>query len=146
MNGQDGSSGNNSLREGIRVYYCHNSHNSNGQAATLAELGIQGNVAVEPVPCSGKVDPRYMLKALEAGARAICVLTCPTGDCKMMEGNLRAARRVHTVRELLREAGLDPNAVQIFDPSSFEEPMSPATTTASPFPEEEQQQALRRVA
>ena len=69
------------------------------------------------VPCGGRIDPRYLLKALESGAEAVCVFTCARGHCKRMEGNLRATRRIDAVRELIAEAGADPETVQIFLPA-----------------------------
>ncbi len=109
------------INAGIRVYYRRNSAHANEIPAAISKLELMDDVFVEPVPCSGRIDPRYMLKAFEGGARAVCVLACPTGKCRMLEGNLRAARRVFAVRQLLAEAGLGPDAVRIFVPGSVEE-------------------------
>jgi len=70
-------------------------------------------MALETVPCGGRIDPRYILKAFEGGALAVLVLACPKGHCKSMEGNLRALRRVNFVKDLLAEAGLDAGSVQV---------------------------------
>jgi coenzyme F420-reducing hydrogenase delta subunit len=102
---------------GIRVYYCRNAVEGNIVPAELADLGMREDVALEAVPCGGRVDPRYILKAFEGGAYAVCVLTCPISHCKLMEGNIRATRRVELAREMLAEAGIDPEAVQIIMPS-----------------------------
>jgi len=99
----------------IRVYYCHNAVQGEVPAELLSLEGK--DVILEAVPCSGKVDPRYVLKAFEAGARAVCILGCPIGCCKSIEGNLRAVRRVRATRELLEEAGLDPDALEVYLPS-----------------------------
>ncbi len=105
----------------IRVYYCRNAAQLDQMPAALAELDLSDRVALEPVPCSGRIDPRYLLKAFESGTEAVCVVTCPKDECKRMEGNLRATSRVRAVRELLAEAGLDPNGLQIFTPGTPEE-------------------------
>ncbi len=105
----------------IRVYYCRNSAHVKEIPGALAKLGLRDDVVLEALPCGGKADPRYLLKAFEGGARAVCVLACPKGQCKMMEGNFRAARRAYTVREMLSEVGLDPDSVQIYLPNSVEE-------------------------
>ena len=115
-----------SIDGGIRVYYCRNAKNGSGTPKALIKLGLREDVALEAVPCSGRVDPRYILKAFESGVSAVCIMTCPNGDCKLMEGNLRAVGRTNSVRKLLSEAGLDPDTVQIFlpegsDSQSFEE-------------------------
>lgn len=100
----------------IRIYYCRNCVEGNVVPAELADLGMRDDVALEAVPCGGRIDPRYLLKAFESGAQAVCVLTCPIGECRLMEGNLRAARRVELTREYLAEAGIEPGAVEIIVP------------------------------
>jgi len=72
------------------------------------------------MPCGGKIDPRYILKAFELGAAAVCVLVCPVFLCRSLEGSARAGRRIDLVKELMAEAGLDPNAVALFRPESLE--------------------------
>jgi coenzyme F420-reducing hydrogenase delta subunit len=74
------------------------------------------DVALEAVPCSGRIDPRYILKAFEGGASKVCLLACPEGECKLLEGNLRAVKRIESARELLAEAGVDPFSVRMFQP------------------------------
>lgn len=103
----------------IRVYFCRNAVNGELPKALL-ELQMREDVAVEAVPCGGRIDPRYLLKAFESGARAACILTCPIGECRMMQGNLRAERRIAAVSELLGEAGMDAGAVRMFAPESSE--------------------------
>ena len=102
----------------IRLYYCRNAVLNNELPAELAKLEAQDNVILESVPCGGRIDPRYILKAFESGADSVCILTCPAGECKLMEGNLRAALRVQSARELLEEAGVDPQCLQIFMPET----------------------------
>lgn len=102
----------------IRVYYCRNCSHAGEIPGALAKLGGLVRVGVEAVPCSGRIDPRYLLKAFESGTQAVCVLGCPTGQCKLMEGNLRTTRRVQAVRQILSEVGLNPDSVQIHVPVS----------------------------
>ncbi len=59
-----------------------------------------------PLPCSGRIDIRYLTKAFETGADGVGVITCKTGDCRYLEGTLRAKKRAQAVDELLEEAGL----------------------------------------
>ncbi len=111
----------NENNSGIRIYFCRNMAGSTQAQTSLAKLGSMADVHLQSVPCSGKIDPRYVLKAFESGASAVCVLACCQGHCKRMEGNLRALRRVGAVRELLAEAGLDADSVQVFMPDRQEE-------------------------
>ncbi len=58
------------------------------------------------VPCSGKVDLLYLLKLFETGADGVLLMTCKEGECRYLEGNLRARRRADAVDMLLEEIGL----------------------------------------
>lgn len=106
---------------GIHIYYCNNAVPGGRKPEALAKLEASGCAAAESVPCGGRIDPRYILKAFEAGARAVCVLACPVGHCRSLEGNLRLARRAEFARELLREAGMNPQSVRVFLPSGLDE-------------------------
>jgi len=69
--------------------------------------GVQGmEVRVIPLPCSGKADILYLTKSFETGADGVAVVTCKRGDCRYIEGNLRAQKRVEAVDALLEEIGL----------------------------------------
>ena len=68
---------------------------------------VNGNTPnVIPLPCSGKADILYLTKAFETGADGVAVVTCKEGECRYMEGNLRAKKRVEAVDTLLDEIGL----------------------------------------
>jgi len=103
-------------RADIRIYYCRNSVPNGRIPGSLARLEQRMDVALEAVPCSGRIDPRYILKAFEGGASKVCLLACPEGECKLLEGNLRAIKRIEAARELLAEAGVDPCSVRMFQP------------------------------
>ena len=86
----------------------------------LAKLGQRPGVALEAIPCSGRIDPRYILKAFEGGASKVCLLACPDGECKLLEGNRRAVNRIEAAREFLEEAGIAPCSVRMFQPKDPE--------------------------
>ena len=120
----------------IHIYYCRNAV-AGGMPSVLADLGLRGDVLLEAVPCSGRLDPRYMLKAFESGARKIGILACPRGQCKSMEGNLRAITRVRMVKDLLHESGLNPKLVKIVLPTdTSESALSTAAEELSKFVDE----------
>ena len=58
------------------------------------------------LPCSGKLDILYLTKAFDTGADGVAILVCKEGECRYMEGNMRAGKRAQAVDELLQEAGL----------------------------------------
>ena len=65
------------------------------------------------LPCSGKVDIPYMVKAFETGADGVLVLTCPQGQCHNLEGNLRAQKRAQAVNSLNIEVGLGDGHIKV---------------------------------
>ncbi|MFN8178848.1 MAG: hydrogenase iron-sulfur subunit [bacterium] len=60
------------------------------------------------VPCSGRVNPLFILKAFERGADGVLVSGCHPGDCHYVQGNYFARRRFTALRALLSFVGLDP--------------------------------------
>jgi F420-non-reducing hydrogenase iron-sulfur subunit len=66
------------------------------------------HVIVRQMPCSGKVDVQYLFHAIEGGARGLCIVTCPKGECHLAQGNYRAEVRIRTVQRLLCEIDIDP--------------------------------------
>ena len=73
------------------------------------------------LPCTGKLQPEHLLKAFEAGADAVCVITCAQDDCHYLEGSQRTERRVEYVRELLDEIGLGADRLTVFHLAASEE-------------------------
>jgi F420-non-reducing hydrogenase iron-sulfur subunit len=67
------------------------------------------------MPCTGMTREVVLLKAFEAGADAVVVLACPEGTCRYLEGNLRARKRVATVKKLLDEIGLDGRRLNFYN-------------------------------
>jgi coenzyme F420-reducing hydrogenase delta subunit len=69
------------------------------------------------LPCSGKLDILYLTKAFETGADGVAVMTCKEGECRYMEGNLRARKRARAVDELMGEAGLGKGRIKVIQMS-----------------------------
>jgi F420-non-reducing hydrogenase iron-sulfur subunit len=97
----------------VIVYVCHNSI-PNG--VPLPRQWVQNGlrIVVHEVPCSGKMDGQYLMHALEGGARGVCVISCPKGECRLGQGNYRAEIRIRTIRRLLAEVGLEPERAELF--------------------------------
>ena len=80
------------------------------------------NIKVILVPCSGRVDPVYLLHALEKGADGVYVTGCMEGDCHFVTGNYKAKKRVAYIREMLDEMGLEQDRVQMFNIAASDAP------------------------
>jgi len=97
----------------IAVFHCINTF------ADSAVLPIAENehfsVKSYKLPCSSMVKDVYLLRAFEAGADAVLVFVCPEGQCRYVEGNIRAAKRVQFVKRLLDEIGIDARRLALFN-------------------------------
>jgi coenzyme F420-reducing hydrogenase delta subunit/Pyruvate/2-oxoacid:ferredoxin oxidoreductase delta subunit len=60
------------------------------------------------MPCAGKIDIDYLLKAFTYGADGVLVLGCHPDNCKSQQGILHARWRVEQTQTMLAEAGVDP--------------------------------------
>ena len=80
------------------------------------------NVKIVLVPCSGRVAPIYLLRALQDGADGVYVTGCMEGDCHFLNGNIKAKKRVNYIREMLSEIGIEPERVQMFNISASDAP------------------------
>ena len=85
-------------------------------ADTAGALRVQypANVKLVKLPCTGKTDIRYILKAFEEGADGVYIVACPVGNCHHSRGNERALRRVTKAKELLDKIGLGSQRLDIF--------------------------------
>jgi F420-non-reducing hydrogenase iron-sulfur subunit len=89
----------------VHVFCCSTSL----QAADLqdAERSLSDTeLKVISLPCSGKVNMPYLVKAFESGAHGVMVVTCKKDDCRYIQGSFRAKNRVQAVDELIAEIGL----------------------------------------
>lgn len=95
----------------IYLFYCATSFDP----AELAQDSDAGRdeIKVVPLPCSGKIDVLYLIKAFETGADGVAVVTCKPGDCRYLEGNLRARKRAEAVDALLGETGLGKGRMRV---------------------------------
>jgi F420-non-reducing hydrogenase iron-sulfur subunit len=95
----------------VALFYCQNTPGSGENERRSLEKRFGGSLRLYPLPCGGRLDARQLLRALEEFADAAFVITCPTGECRYFEGNLRAKKRVQWVREIIRSIGLEDERV-----------------------------------
>lgn len=99
----------------IYLFFCSNSFDTDTVRRYCA--GQKGEeLKTISLPCSGKVDLLYLIKAFETGADGVMVITCKQDACRYLEGNLRAARRVEAVDSLLEEIGLGRGRIKVVKP------------------------------
>ena len=97
----------------IKVFHCINVF----PVGDPVRLDSGGKLHLEFVkmPCSSMVKDVFLLRAFESGADGVIVLVCPEGQCRYLEGNIRAKKRVAWVQNLLDEIGLDGARLALFN-------------------------------
>ena len=71
------------------------------------------SVRIIRVPCSGRIDPVFVVRAFQRGADGVLVSGCHPGDCHYNKGNYYARRRMMMLTKLLEFSGLDPRRIQM---------------------------------
>jgi coenzyme F420-reducing hydrogenase delta subunit len=95
----------------LALFYCQNTPGSSERERQALEREYGQALRLFPLPCSGRLEPLHLLRALEEFADASYLVACPEGTCRYMEGNRRAEKRVARTRELLRDVGLEAERV-----------------------------------
>ncbi len=85
-------------------------------------LQYPSNIKIILVPCTGKVDVLYILRAFEKGADGVYVVGCLEGDCHFNNGNFRARKRVEQAQQILDAIGVGGERAQMYNLSSSEAP------------------------
>ena len=52
------------------------------------------------VPCSSRVDPAFVIKAILEGADGVFVAGCHPGDCHYIKGNYYTRRKIAALKEM----------------------------------------------
>ena len=71
-----------------------------------ARMHYPETVRIVRVPCSGRVDPMFVLKGFQKGFDGVMVLGCHPGDCHYAKGNYYARRRIALLQDLLVSLGI----------------------------------------
>ena len=82
------------------------------------QVGLTGktfplNLSIIRVPCSGRIDPRFVLYALEKGFDGIILGACYPENCQYIGGNYDLEKRVDLLKELLKSRGIDEKRVHL---------------------------------
>ncbi len=97
----------------IIAFLCHWCSYAGADLAGINRIQYPPNIRIIRLPCSGRVNPLYVIKALEQGADGVLVSGCHPGDCHYSEGNLYARRRFAVLKKLLEYVGIDPRRFQL---------------------------------
>ena len=96
----------------IVAFLCNWCSYAGADLAGSSRLTYPPNVRVVRVPCSGRVNPLFIMSCFKKGYDGVLVAGCHPGDCHYVKGNYFARRRMPLVQELLQYLGLEPERIR----------------------------------
>ena len=96
----------------ILAFLCNWCSYAGADLAGTSRFQYPPNVRVIRVPCSGRVNPIFIVEALRQGADGVLVSGCHPGDCHYLAGNYFARRRFALLQRYLEYLGIEKGRVQ----------------------------------
>ena len=96
----------------ILGFLCNWCSYAGADLAGVSRFQYPPNIRIVRVPCSGRVSPPMILRALQKGVDGVLVSGCHPGDCHYSSGNYYARRKLVLLKRLLEHVGLEPDRVQ----------------------------------
>jgi heterodisulfide reductase subunit D len=81
--------------------------------AGTSRISYPTNVKIIRVMCSGRIEPAFILNALETGADGVLVAGCHPGDCHYRAGNQQAEKRIEKTKKLLDMVGVGSDRLRL---------------------------------
>ncbi|MGB9740321.1 MAG: hydrogenase iron-sulfur subunit [Candidatus Bathyarchaeia archaeon] len=81
----------------------------------MAMLKYPANVRTMRVPCTGILQVQQILEAFKAGAQGVMVVGCKPDGCHYEVGSQKAQRKVELAKMLLKEYGIEPERLEMFN-------------------------------
>lgn len=104
----------------IAGFLCNWCSYTGADLAGTSRLQYPANIRIIRMMCTGRMDPAFIFKALQAGADGVLVSGCHPGDCHYQEGNFKALRRAHLLKHVLKAMGIHPDRFRLIWVSASE--------------------------
>ncbi len=96
----------------ILAFLCNWCSYAGADLAGTSRIQYPPNVRVIRVPCSGRINPLFILKALQSGIDGVLVSGCHPGDCHYISGNYIGRRKSATFKRFIEFLGIEQGRVQ----------------------------------
>jgi len=104
----------------ILAFLCNWCSYAGADLAGVSRIQYPATVRIVRVPCTGRINPFFIIKALTDGWDGIVVSGCHPGDCHYISGNLVARRRFAMLDKLLEFFGIEPGRINFMWASAAE--------------------------
>lgn len=108
----------NNFEPSLVAFCCHYCSYAAADLAGTMRLQYPTNVRIIKIPCTGKIDILYLLRAFEDGADGVFVAGCEEGSCHFLNGNYRAKKRVKYAKKILDEIGINGERLEMYNLSA----------------------------
>ena len=97
----------------IIAFCCHWCTYTGADLAGLNRMNYPANVRVLRIPCSGRMNPQYVIEALNKGCDGVLVCGCHPGDCHYTSGNYFTRRRMTLLFSMLDFLGIERDRTRV---------------------------------
>lgn len=97
----------------IVAFLCNWCSYAGADLAGTSRIEYPPNVKAIRVMCSGRINPMFIVNALQEGADGVLIGGCHPGDCHYSQGNYYARRKFQIMRKILEYLGIDPARVRM---------------------------------
>ena len=96
----------------IIVFACNWCSYAAADLAGLNHLDYPADVRIIRTPCSGRMDPLFVMRAFNRGADGVLLSGCHPGDCHYGSGNYFNRRRQLVMKNLMQYIGIESGRYQ----------------------------------
>ena len=96
----------------IVAFLCNWCSYAGADLAGTSRIQYPPNVRVIRVPCSGRINPFFILASLQHGVDGVLISGCHPGECHYLTGNYSARRKFALLKSLLEHTGLEEGRIQ----------------------------------
>ncbi len=97
----------------ILVFACQWCAYQGADNAGMQKYSYPSGVYIIRVPCTGRIEPEFIIEALSKGADGVFIGGCYLGECHYKDGNNKAKMRVSLLKRILKEVGFEPERIRI---------------------------------
>ena len=95
------------------IFFCQQLDPDQDVNRRALEKELGSRIKFFPLPCSGRIEALHLMRALEAGADKVFLVTCPIGACRYQEGNIWARKRLEFAQGLIEEIGFERERLEL---------------------------------
>ena len=97
----------------IIAFVCNWCTYAGADLAGTSRFKYAHNVKIIKTPCTGLIDPMFIVHTFEKGADGVMISGCHPNDCHYNEGNFNARRKYIMMRTLLTQLGVDMERITV---------------------------------